>query len=1267
GPSYPAGDPARISAQSYTQQMIVAAQASETIADQLEKKWGNTDPAEDQIGWTALVTRRRVADQDWAKAEQAIAAELRLVRGNDPRNTAAVENAAHEIANRYRDNPDTQARVTAALQTVLTESPMERATNIKLNDVNQAAARLDELLAIRDAGQPVSAAELTAARTNYDNKRKDLLAAVAVELDARYQSMSGVPLNDTLALAANGMNRYADDPELTAVLKAAVILRRVIDAGGQGTEAQMNLLGTELPRGVDPNVKGLVMSDARIIALSDKYTTEAAASVADAYKTRGTLAGAEALRDATNPSLHPAMSPQLAAQIINKSLPTVGQIVGDINNKEPKGGGGYANGQPVQIEGPKVVLALAQSVEVAAAGSDWQQHTYDSPEISTAVRSVARLIATHPQRDLIIWGPQEAVKNGYATLALQVAVELGQITEGDVQRPPGGGNGRTFDDFNRQREYWRDNTLEAINTGLQQLQQTVDTTLETAAEGMAPLLAQGKYADALTDEAFNSGIQSLTASDTELQKKVKAGREAIDALGYRLLRTSESVEFYRTQLGGVGGYGKLDQTRNELMKNERSTTVILASDAATFRAGTQIVRGMAADELRNGGALNQTYGVGAQTVGDLSEFLAETYLIKNLNVQAGALPKPSAVNVPGVDIDVSRAAHLPFFGGVAIWGAGGGLQAVLTGYLFDNVHIDSPTGDLRKALLLGLVGGFAGFHLMQAGMALVRIGQHSFAPGGGSNAAVDWLDGKISEWSRKISGLAGKDASWGLYVREGTARENWTRLSVEATPGLIRQLVGLMTLATLWDASGLFESATGLQKYSDTATRFEKSVAHGVNLFSDTILLRLQLREMALRYLGKQVMADPELRALAAQRAAAEGIRFDLRTAGVYALGEPGRPPAFATGRNWWASSSFLNKFEAAFTDVKWAEKLAPSLRAALFREVAGKGSTQWAVRVLGSNPIGWIVNIAYLATTVVNWWWDHNKAIDTFERYDRAFLSGVGIDAAHVEVMKQHHWWSGDGKVNGFLKMYVELGGHPAEFLAYVASMSPQQLDKLMQGLDAASAAPEELPETSATDYWLLPVDPTDARQRQYNGNLKFNAEKQRWEDIQLGMYFVEDGRWQSIDVAVPGHYVAYDASTHKLTRPYYEGDVDPQHPMYGRPYNDTTVIAPASSNGLRTWMTSTGQAFPPTQSHALPPQPELPPLPPEVRQNVYVVQPGDSIWKLADNDPQVVAEIYRLNPWLNDRLEYSRAAEGAGRNPNIINPGEKLILPEGYETTAG
>ena len=68
--------------------------------------------------------------------------------------------------------------------------------------------------------------------------------------------------------------------------------------------------------------------------------------------------------------------------------------------------------------------------------------------------------------------------------------------------------------------------------------------------------------------------------------------------------------------------------------------------------------------------------------------------------------------------------------------------------------------------------------------------------------------------------------------------------------------------------------------------------------------------------------------------------------------------------------------------------------------------------------------------------------------------------------------------------------------------------------------------------------------------------------------------------------------------------------------------------------------------------------------KQNTYTVKKNDSVWAIAGNDPKVVQWIYDHNPWLNERMEQDHSPINArgGQNPNYIEEGDVLILPEGY-----
>jgi hypothetical protein len=1195
-------DPAALkTAQDYTDKTVAAAQASKLVADKLQKDYGNKAPEEDPVGWRTYVARREVANEDQAKAEQAIAAELRLTYQGDPNNKVATQNAARDITNRFKDDSRAQAAANAALQTVLTETPAQRNTNIKLNEVNQAADKLDDLIARQQGGDSsVTSQQITSARQEYVARQSELLKATETELIATYDGLPpGVMQHedDPLAYAGRQMlARYANDPEFSTVIQAAVILHRVDGAGLVGPEAQWDMLGKSLPTGVDPSVKALVMSDPLIKKVVDTYVTGATKKIADTYAQGGTVAGAEMLRDVTDPSKQAAMSPEIAAAIINKSKPTIEKIVNDIHELHVKGKDGRQVGSNPQA-GVQVANALSQAVDVAAAGSNWQKHEYNSPEIKTAVEGVARFIATHPAMNLSREGFQDAVGHGYATLALETVHQISILKMSDIHVVAGPPLDDT-DQFEQMQRGMQEVTLDAIKDGLDDLKENNNQVLENATTGMAPLLVQGKYSPVLTEAEFRTGEQNLVNNHPDLKQAVIDGRAAIDAMGYRLVRTSEAVEFYRDELGGMEGYKQLDATRQSMMADDKVTSTILASGSAQRRMGAQVLLKLLGDDLKNGGGQAQSYGIGAQTMGDLTEFLAETYLI-------GKIGGGDTIDAAGLPLAATRAAHLPFFAGVGIWGGGGLLQAGLTAYLFDNVHLGGPGSDLRKGLLLGLVGGFAGFHLMQAGMAAARIKPNTFVLSStkDSNQMLDWIDKQITKLGVNWAGAAesGQD-SWGLYMKDGSLRDRWTKLAVGATPGLIKQLVGLMTIATVWDASGVFWNASGLQPYKNpdgtqaTDTRLFKLATQGTNLGADSLLLRLQVREMALRYLGEKIVADPELKAAATARAlsearalaASEGRALapgegslTLRLAGTYALDESAVSGGATGAGKWLGSSKFLNVFEGIFGNAAfaaeaaaWVEGISPALKGLLFRTVVGESGEATAARfaLLGDNPIGWIVNIAYLATTVGNFLWDHNKNVEIFQKYDRTFMEGAGLDHDHAEVMAQHHWWSSNAKVDGFLKAYDALGGDPQQFIKYINGTDTKVLDAM---LGAAENMDDQLDDKGIvpatqddTAFLSLPLDPAKVDVSKYT-TISYNAATKRYEDPVTQTYWA-GGVW-FYDPSIGNSMGRIPART--------DGFVHYDPEQMGLMYNTGFMrqVEITSASGWRNWMMANNMPLPP------------------------------------------------------------------------------------------
>lgn len=1138
---------------------VTKAQASQKLADDLHKPFVGKPPESNPTDWNLYTSQRAIANQDTAKAEQTIAADLRRVYGGDARNLGATEAAAHEIAYRYRADPKIQQAVTRALEEVKTETPTQRTTNEKLHEVNQAGDKLDALLADKADKKPVSDADLKAASDDLDAKRKALLTAAGTELDETYKGLpSAVVIKDLdpMGVAQRQVyGRYEGDPELKNAVDAARIIREVGEA-----QNGMQKLAELTPKSLDPTVRGMVMSSPQVQKVIDNYVAAAKSQVDETYQKEGTLPAAAKLRDVTDPTKNAAVTPEISARIINDLLPgTITNIVKDVG---PGGNVRWANGVrmgTVQTDVNRVAIDLSATVDFAAAGSDPINSRWDSDTIRAAVQGVGRLIATNPNSMLQILGFQEAVANGYATLALETIGQVNTLKRGDL--PPG----KDFDLFEKDRASIVDRMLVAVQHGLGQFQETTKTELEGVSKNLAPFLVPtDRYGAAMTEEQLRAGMEALRKNNPKIVETIGQDRKKVDDLGYRLIRTAEAVQFYRNELGGLDGYKKVDGARVNLMNQQETASALFLSDTATRRIAAQSARKMLGDQWNAAGApLPQKYGIGAQLLGDFTEFLAETYVVKGV---AGG------ENVPGVQ--ASRVAHLPALAGPAIWAAGGGLQTALTVYLYDNVKFDQGQ-QWRKPILLGLVGGFAAFHLAEAGMAMARLRPHMF----------DQLP--------RLRDMLQEKAPW-VYVEPGSKRDMMTRAVVEATKPLVGTLAGLMAVAFVWDASGVWYNAG-----KDNT----KAWTHGANLASDTILLRLQIRELAKKILESPTLRNDVYKSILGKLATSKGL--DL---------------------------------------IELALKRLP---------------------ILGSNPIGWLVNIGYLTTTIVNWAVDQNRSQDKLEGLEKTFLTGAGILEPQAEVLKKHGWWTGSSEATGFAYSYHAMGGDPDKFIDYVNGIPPDKLGDTMKA--AAGLSPENgnggnVPDTQPGAALLrLPPDPSRVNVQLYS-NIKYNAERKRWEDPDTGMVLQDgDQRWRyDRDLGAPPVTVDYGSGK----RAIYE--YDPRTHVT-EPRVTSMPVRPLSIEGLKNWLNAHGVPSP-QHMDVVPSKPKpaepVKPEPPLEKLNVYDVKPGDNIYKIAGNDPGVVAEIYRRNPWLNERLERWPWLQGGarGRNPNELVPGDRLTLPDGF-----
>ncbi|UTV41892.1 LysM peptidoglycan-binding domain-containing protein (plasmid) [Ensifer adhaerens] len=219
-----------------------------------------------------------------------------------------------------------------------------------------------------------------------------------------------------------------------------------------------------------------------------------------------------------------------------------------------------------------------------------------------------------------------------------------------------------------------------------------------------------------------------------------------------------------------------------------------------------------------------------------------------------------------------------------------------------------------------------------------------------------------------------------------------------------------------------------------------------------------------------------------------------------------------------------------------------------------------------------------------------------------------------------------------------------------------------------AAGLSPENggrVPDTQPGAALLrLPPDPSRVNVQLYS-KIKYNELKGRWEGPDTGMVQRDgDHRWR-YDSALGVSPVTVEYGSGKQAIYEYDPKTHVTEPRV-----TSMPIRPLSIEGLKNWLNAHGVPDPhymdsvpvKPMDKAEPPKKVPPPLD---DINVYEVKRGDSIYKIAGNDHLIVSEIYRLNPWLDDRLEqWSQLGGGTrGRNPNELVEGDKITMPQGYK----
>jgi hypothetical protein len=811
---------------------------------------------------------------DGAQATLALAAELRQTYRTNPANRQATEAAARRIADHFGDSQTVQRWTNAAVHMVLTETPAERATNVQAVEVDQAGATYKNLTARQLDGGHVSAAQVAAAGQQYDAAQRRLVSNVGAELRGEstklaaqykdpYRIVSETEVLDPgraggLGMTSLQVNRqlrnpsyeahkvayaagvvaaeHVTDPEIDAALQAVQIVRTVSAASGKGTDAQMKALAGALPAGTDITVESLVLSDPAVKNVPGDYVKYAVAKVAAAYNSGGSVAGADALQGVVTQIGNYADSAQLAARIIDGSMATVHSIVANV--PPPRTQVVYPPPAEIRFVPPllpndqqtiAVANDLSQAVEVAAAGGTASRGQYDTPEITAAVNGVAQQIATHPGADLAL-GLTSAVGQGYATLALATASQLAPSQRGVM--------------------------LDAINTGLGQFQTYLNTATASVATTLEPVIGQANFSPVLTDTQFENGEKSMFQQFPALRSSVAAGLSRLQDLGYRVIRTDDAVSFYGKSLDSSSRYSTIEKSVKQVMSSANGVADVLISPAAHARIVDQALREELPAELRNGGTPNDFINAPGQ-IADFTEFMAESLGGAGASgAGAGQVPTALLVTV-NAGTDAAEAVPLRFARigqealGPFVWAGGATAGALLTDYVFHNNHPSGPGPELRRAVLLTVIGGYATIHGSQAVLATLR----QLAP-------------TVSKGYYKVAGLFSANAA---QEAQALAKTNFSlkvngvldtvsRYTVEATKPLIQAFAIAQGLATVNDLVNLAYDPHLSSYPAGTEQRVTNFVAHLGSLFNDSALLRLQLRGWAQQSLGKAVLDDPALK-----------------------------------------------------------------------------------------------------------------------------------------------------------------------------------------------------------------------------------------------------------------------------------------------------------------------------------------------------------------------------------------------------------------------
>ncbi|WP_457446092.1 cell envelope integrity protein TolA [Roseateles sp. P5_E4] len=1181
-----------------------------------------------------------------AKSEQAIAAELRQTYKADAKNAVATEDAAHEIAKRFRDDPEAQMVVDAALKTVKTENAQQRDTGNKLYEFHRATDQVTTLQAQLNATGHTDEGAYKTALADYETKRNAVMETLGHEISlATAGEPDGAARDKAIDDAAMGLvDRYLGDEDLTRMAAAARIISHTESASG--TTNQMLALGKAMPADTSLQIRELVMSDPGVKKLVDSYVNESAQAVTDAYdkgvkdykdeygdtyrRDKNYAAPATAatrkLMELTDPAKHPELTPEITARIVNKLFGpdgngTLDKVIDDVSLH------GDHSAELMTIDGTpedfksfrgmdndmlmgyglkdfdEIIGGVSTVIDRAAAGSHPTGNSADgkpvmaweSDEVQKAVESAGQSFTMNivenwgPQQGRLNGGFQRAIANGSgATLALETARQ-----EKDFQFKmdwgPAGGH-----EVDLAKE-----TLQSTAKGLDDLKKNSRQLFEDKHKDMAALeVPQLRFGKLMTEEQQQKALQAVIKQHPDFAKAFEDGKRTLDARGYQLLRDTEMVTFYGQddRLGKQDGYSQVDDKRKALLDDDYTKTMLMGSDAASTRIKEQAVHS----------SLNWMRDAGITPPAAAGVVPVNLYLQWTGDFAENAIENNKLKGVYGAGYG-RLGNHGP--AAAASWGAVGVTQLWFTDYLYHNLKFDSSES-WRKPVLLGLVGGFAGIKVLEAGAALAHKGAQALPPS----------MQRVLNDTRGLPSLS--------TIERGS---EFTRTAEWKSIGFF----GLLHAdAAVWDASRVNSEINNFVDGKPVDQR---------NFWTATVNLSNDVAISTLEFKGAwNLLKDPLVTTEEAKRIAAQGGAAVTRDGPIKAaqLAIEGAVNKYALGRfGLKAVMTPANIYEAV---GKFMAKKLPFMEA---------------------GPAGWLATMAWTATDLVNWYGNEQKIHKQLESVDRDFLSAAGMspgaadNLADRDLLKANfnRWLSGESLAEGLLDAYSDAKGDPDKFVDWVNEL--QRTGRLEQVRQASEYDTDKQAPEHYEAFLALPEDPTKV-DLSYS-SVAYNGSKKRFEDPMTQTYY-RGGSWvYDKDIAAaPGA-----AKVNDPNKAHYFIDYNPKSREIHCMADVNIRLSARGGEGLKNWLQAHGMAPPP-----LPKPDDTPPAPVDTsktaRGNTYTVKADESVWSIAGNDPKVVEWIYGHNLWLNDRMESDKRPINArgGQNPNYIEVGDVLVLPDGY-----